>query len=69
MKSVEGHFPPIRSPTESATLRRLEKEFCTNFTCCGIELEDLHSLMRHYEQCHGQLSDLEEEDETQRCNH
>lgn len=36
---------------------RLESTFCRNFTCCGRELEDLHDLLQHYEECHVRFED------------
>lgn len=36
---------------------RLESTFCRNFTCCGKELDDLHDLLQHYEECHVQFED------------
>jgi len=30
----------------------LEKDYCTNFTCCGLTLADLHELVSHFEECH-----------------
>lgn len=41
---------------------RLESTFCRNFTCCGRELDDLHDLLQHYEECHVRFED-EDEDE------
>ncbi|WFC98142.1 Transcriptional regulator of ribosomal biogenesis proteins [Malassezia yamatoensis] len=43
---------------------RLESSFCRNFTCCGRGLDDLHDLLQHYEECHVQFED-EDEDEMQ----
>ncbi|KZT18129.1 hypothetical protein NEOLEDRAFT_218157 [Neolentinus lepideus HHB14362 ss-1] len=37
--------PPDRSLS-------LEREFCTNFTCCGRSLSDLHELVDHFEESH-----------------
>ncbi|CEL53019.1 Zinc finger protein sfp1 OS=Schizosaccharomyces pombe (strain 972 / ATCC 24843) GN=sfp1 PE=4 SV=1 [Rhizoctonia solani AG-1 IB] len=28
------------------------EEFCRNYTCCGIPLPDLHSLVEHFEEAH-----------------
>ena len=36
---------------------RLESTFCRNFTCCGKELDDLHDLLQHYEECHVRFED------------
>jgi hypothetical protein len=32
-----------------------EKEFCRDFTCCGTNLNDLHALVEHFEDCHVQV--------------
>ncbi|KAF6756679.1 hypothetical protein DFP72DRAFT_1168833 [Ephemerocybe angulata] len=29
-----------------------EGEFCRNYTCCGMHLEDLHALLEHFEEVH-----------------
>ncbi|KIM44300.1 hypothetical protein M413DRAFT_9442 [Hebeloma cylindrosporum] len=29
-----------------------EGEFCRNYTCCGLHLNDLHALLEHFEQVH-----------------
>ena len=34
-------------------LPKLEADFCRNFNCCGIYLENLHQLLEHYESEHG----------------
>jgi hypothetical protein len=31
----------------------LERDFCSNFTCCGLRLADLHELLAHLEISHG----------------
>ncbi|KAL4065033.1 hypothetical protein V8B97DRAFT_1179458 [Scleroderma yunnanense] len=30
----------------------LEREFCSNFACCGRSLSDLHELIDHFEEAH-----------------
>jgi hypothetical protein len=30
----------------------LENEFCKDFACCGLRLENLHQLLEHYEEYH-----------------
>ncbi|KAF9904751.1 hypothetical protein BX616_001212 [Lobosporangium transversale] len=40
--------------------RDLEANYCTNFSCCGLNLGDLHALLQHYEECHVRF---EEEDD------
>ncbi|KAI0300662.1 hypothetical protein B0F90DRAFT_1560351, partial [Multifurca ochricompacta] len=29
-----------------------EDELCRNYTCCGLNLQDLHALVEHFEECH-----------------
>ncbi|EKM58708.1 uncharacterized protein PHACADRAFT_253197 [Phanerochaete carnosa HHB-10118-sp] len=29
-----------------------EKDFCTNFSCCGLTLPDMHALLDHFEESH-----------------
>ncbi|KAM0793047.1 hypothetical protein ACM66B_000534 [Microbotryomycetes sp. NB124-2] len=31
---------------------KLEAQFFRNFTCCGLDLQDLHGLLEHFEECH-----------------
>ncbi|KAF9923726.1 Transcriptional regulator of ribosomal biogenesis protein, partial [Modicella reniformis] len=40
--------------------RDLEVNYCTNFSCCGLTLGDLHALLQHYEESHVRF---EEEDD------
>ncbi|KAG0231593.1 hypothetical protein BGW42_008744 [Actinomortierella wolfii] len=37
--------------------RDLESAFCRNFSCCGLNLRDLHDLLQHYEECHVRFED------------
>ncbi|KAG8821500.1 hypothetical protein FRC17_009799 [Serendipita sp. 399] len=37
---------------ECLTPNTREKEFCRDFTCCGINLNDLHALVEHFEDHH-----------------
>jgi hypothetical protein len=32
--------------------QELEKEFCRDFSCCGLSLGNLHQLLEHYEEYH-----------------
>jgi hypothetical protein len=36
---------------------RIEAQFFKNFTCCGLDLQDLHGLLEHFEECHVQFED------------
>lgn len=63
--------PPKMDPSLSSDLAglphgmwpdQLESTFCRNFTCCGLELSDLHDLLQHYEEHHVRLDDLEVDD-------
>jgi len=31
---------------------KVEENFCSGFNCCGLELDDLHHLLEHFEECH-----------------
>ena len=35
----------------------LEVDFCKDFSCCGLVLEDLHDLLQHYEEQHVRADD------------
>lgn len=41
----------------STSLGKLESTFCRDFSCCGQDLEDLHDLLQHYEECHVRFDD------------
>ncbi|KAG0347860.1 Transcriptional regulator of ribosomal biogenesis protein [Podila humilis] len=60
-------FPYSQSPQQSDSVvpdysssprrgdvyqRDLEANYCTNFSCCGQILGDLHALLQHYEEAH-----------------
>ncbi|KAL7318663.1 Transcriptional regulator of ribosomal biogenesis proteins [Mucor circinelloides] len=32
--------------------QELEKKFCRDFACCGLQLNNLHQLLEHYEEYH-----------------
>lgn len=34
------------------TIQDREDELCRNYTCCGLNLTDLHALLEHFEECH-----------------
>lgn len=36
---------------------KLEAQFFRNFTCCGLDLQDLHGLLEHFEECHVAFDD------------
>lgn len=38
-------------------LPRLEADFCKDFSCCGLVLDDLHHLLQHYEDHHVRIED------------
>lgn len=39
-------------------LANMESSFCKNFVCCGLELDDLHGLLEHFEERHCQGGDI-----------
>ncbi|CDR49225.1 hypothetical protein NBRC10512_003286 [Rhodotorula toruloides] len=38
---------------------KIEAQFFKNFTCCGLDLQDLHGLLEHFEECHVAFDDDE----------
>ncbi|KAH9961743.1 hypothetical protein BC827DRAFT_1267395 [Russula dissimulans] len=48
--SIESDRSSIMMNALSAIER--EDELCRNYTCCGINLQDLHALVEHFEECH-----------------
>lgn len=36
-----------------------EKDFCTNFSCCGLTLPDMHALLDHFEESHVVIIDAD----------
>ena len=45
--------PPV---AYSAYLPNLEKQYCKDYSCCGLSLPSLHDLLRHYEEAHISMS-------------
>lgn len=45
----------------------LEDQFCKDFSCCGIQLNDLHELLQHFEENHVVIEgdDMDEDDDLQ----
>ncbi|KAK3817069.1 MAG: hypothetical protein JOS17DRAFT_394227 [Linnemannia elongata] len=43
--------------------RDLEANYCKNFSCCGLTLNDLHALLQHYEEAHVRFEEDDFEDE------
>lgn len=41
--------PPV---AYNAYLPNLEKQYCKDYSCCGLSLPGLHDLLRHYEETH-----------------
>ncbi|KAH9949919.1 hypothetical protein B0H21DRAFT_819620 [Amylocystis lapponica] len=59
MYSNESTPPPFSSTASSscvehadAHMSSLEQDFCSNFSCCGLALADLHELVDHFEEYH-----------------
>jgi transcription factor SFP1 len=48
--------------TESPFLPHVEQDILRDFACCGVELSDLHALIRHYEDKHAVGIDDDEDD-------
>lgn len=64
----------INSPSQYSKLdsfdqkQELEKKFCKDFACCGLQLHNLHQLLEHYEEyhlVHNNNSSSEDEDKNQ----
>jgi transcription factor SFP1 len=55
-----SHSSPSSSPTlatpspslDDAPTFTLEKDFYSNFSCCGLALADMHELLNHFEDAH-----------------
>ncbi|KII85256.1 hypothetical protein PLICRDRAFT_337571 [Plicaturopsis crispa FD-325 SS-3] len=50
-----GPHPLSYSPPPSVYadhIPSLERDFCSNFTCCGLSIGDLHELLEHFEEAH-----------------
>ncbi|KAI8099797.1 uncharacterized protein BX664DRAFT_28001 [Halteromyces radiatus] len=49
--------------------RQLEADYCRDFSCCGLVLNDLHDLLQHYEECHVQCEEeeIDQDDDTWSC--
>ena len=55
------HFESLNTTTESPFLPHVEQSILRDFSCCGIELSDLHALIRHYEDKHA--AGIDDEDD------
>ncbi|KAI8380594.1 hypothetical protein EDC96DRAFT_561182 [Choanephora cucurbitarum] len=59
----------MNSPNSYAKLdsydqaQELEKNFCKDFTCCGLRLINLHILLEHYEEFHSSQNNPADEEE------
>ncbi|KIK39770.1 hypothetical protein CY34DRAFT_304691 [Suillus luteus UH-Slu-Lm8-n1] len=51
MSAHYGSLPRSSSPWSEDTPER-EQTICSDFTCCGLSLRDLHSLVDHFEEAH-----------------
>jgi hypothetical protein len=40
----------------------LQDQFCKNFSCCGVQLQDMHELLQHFEETHVIMESDEEDD-------
>ena len=51
---------------EHAYISGLEDQFCKDYSCCGLQLGDMHELIQHFEENHVVIdSDMDEEDDLQ----
>ncbi|KAI5120704.1 hypothetical protein M0805_007666 [Coniferiporia weirii] len=55
--SVSIPMPVPCSPRFSADYYSFERDYCSNFACCGLTLPDMHALVAHFEDTHVVLSD------------
>ncbi|RKO84387.1 hypothetical protein BDK51DRAFT_49112, partial [Blyttiomyces helicus] len=61
-----GSRSPVNAISPSRDLAHfafLEDQYCKDFACCGIQLEDLHDLLQHYEECHVRVESDVDDDE------
>ncbi|KAG9312516.1 hypothetical protein JVU11DRAFT_6910 [Chiua virens] len=42
----------VRIPIASQPARSYPRYQCRNYSCCGLEIEDLHGLVQHFEEVH-----------------
>lgn len=48
-----SHLSATSPPAaHNAYLPNLEKQYCKDYSCCGLSLPGLHDLLRHYEEAH-----------------
>lgn len=53
MSAHPGSLPRSSSPwSEDTPFVEREQTICSDFTCCGLSLRDLHSLVDHFEEAH-----------------
>ncbi|KAJ3409738.1 Transcriptional regulator of ribosomal biogenesis proteins [Chytridiales sp. JEL 0842] len=57
---------PILCPSPSrdlAAFANLEDQYCRDFSCCGLQLSNLHDLLQHFEECHVRVESDFDDDE------
>ncbi|KAG1870748.1 hypothetical protein DFJ58DRAFT_764412 [Suillus subalutaceus] len=53
MSAHVGSLPRSSSPwSDDTPFVEREQTICSDFTCCGLSLRDLHSLVDHFEEAH-----------------
>ncbi|KAJ3129972.1 hypothetical protein HK098_007238 [Nowakowskiella sp. JEL0407] len=56
--------PAMHSPAgDQAHFAMLEDKYCKDFACCGLNLENLHDLLQHFEECHVHIESEDEDDD------
>ncbi|KAJ3219026.1 hypothetical protein HDU67_003016 [Dinochytrium kinnereticum] len=67
---VAFHLAPrsphvLPSPSRDlAQFALLEDQYCKDFTCCNLSLENLHDLLQHFEEAHVHASDFDDDEDT-----
>jgi transcription factor SFP1 len=55
-------YENFNTAVESSFLPHIEQDILKDFSCCGVDLPDLHALLRHYEDLHVPSSPFDQED-------
>jgi transcription factor SFP1 len=54
----------MSTSSSPADIGRLDEAFCSNFTCCGLILPDMHALLQHYEDAHVRVEMSDDDSDT-----
>ncbi|EDO19359.1 hypothetical protein Kpol_1002p4 [Vanderwaltozyma polyspora DSM 70294] len=63
------HKKMVQIDSHNVYLPNLEKQYCKDYSCCGLSLPSLHDLLRHYEEAHISMSPNNNHSHSHSLNH